>query len=256
MGHMKSEVPEELVNEIEPLLRKGIELMGAQADTRARIRDRWKDDADRLLDAHLGAFAAVAGALDRKNGQPGKSSKGTSERLSLVASFVQGVDITEVTISEALYVQASTLLKQEMETITALDELTTQRRKDRKTPNVGNSPFLWAKEVYAELNAAAHVADAGVLHGLISQQLSEEVIGASLHPIYNMELSIYFYGLHVLMIAILANQLDHLHIDLYGEGLTDREKGFLVQAIRILQDIGWLRAREKVGGKEQTDRTA
>jgi hypothetical protein len=188
------EASDELKKELGVLWHRGSELMGNQLETRVGIRERWKADAGDLIDAHQFAFSIVANEVLKKEGIPAKGSKSIDERLSLIASFVQGVDICETTISEALYVQASTLLKQELETIAAIDELAQERRKDRRTPNVGNSRFPWMRDVYGDLNAAAHVGDAEVLRGLVSRRISKEVAGAALHPIYNRDLSFYFYG--------------------------------------------------------------
>ena len=69
--------------------------------------------------------------LKRRNLQPGSTSPEVSAGLKLVASFFQGVDITETAISEGLYGQAAALLRQELETIAALEEVELGRRRGR-----------------------------------------------------------------------------------------------------------------------------
>jgi hypothetical protein len=247
---MKSVDPEEM-KELSLLWKRGIELMGDQQGTRKSIRDQLKSDAGNLVDAHMFAFAIAANAVMKKDSVPGKASKSIDERLSLVASFILGVDITEVSIAEGLYVQAAALLKQELETITAIGELVEDRRRDRRTPNIGNSGFPWMKRVYSDLNAAAHVGDAEVLRGLVSRRISEEVAGAALHPLYNRDLSIYFYGLHVILIVLLALQIEDLHDEMYGERFTERENRTLLIVQAILEELGWLDVEKRQRAEEE-----
>jgi hypothetical protein len=49
-----------------------------------------------------------------------------------------------VAIAEGLYSQAAALLKQEMETIEAIHEFETGKRRDRKTPQISRSEELGA----------------------------------------------------------------------------------------------------------------
>jgi hypothetical protein len=235
---------EEIERQLMELSLKGSELMGGQLGVRRSIREKWKSEAGKLIDAHQFAFAVAADIVLKKAAVPGKTSKSVDRRLSLIASFVQGVDICETTISEGLYLQAAALLKQEMETVTALDEVLRDRRKDKRTPNVGNARFLWMKNVYGELNDAAHVGDENVLRSLVSRRIAAEVTGAFLHPPYNKELSFYFYGLHVMLIIVLALQAADLHEEMYGERITPLELRTLVLAQDILKEVGWIQLEE------------
>jgi hypothetical protein len=237
-------ISKEQTEELMALGFKGSELLGQQVDIRQRIREQWKLDAGDLLELHQMAFSIVAKQVFRKQGIPGKTSANIDARLSLIVAFIHGVDICETAISEGLYLQAATLLKQEMETVTALDELLTDRRRNRRTPNVGNARFRWMKEVYNELNSAAHVADRDVLKGVVSRRSSPDLVGACLHPPYNKGVTFYMYGLQILLITILALQIAQLHEEMYGEKPTPLEERGIVIIQRKLHEAGWLKYRD------------
>jgi hypothetical protein len=116
-----------------------VDLIAAQLEVHEFVRARWKNDAGHLIDAHQFAFSAVASMIARFSGRPfEQQSKLIEGRMSLTAQFVQGIDICETSIFEGLYSQAAALLKQELETLAAIDEFENDRRKDGKTPNIGN----------------------------------------------------------------------------------------------------------------------
>jgi hypothetical protein len=118
------------------------ELMGTQMEHRQRIREQWKKDAGDLIDAHMFATSVVANMTSRISGRRfERQSKEIEGRLTLTAQFIQGIEICEVAISEALYSQAAALLKQELETLAAIDEfekvISTTSRTPRGTTSLG-----------------------------------------------------------------------------------------------------------------------
>jgi hypothetical protein len=245
------DLPEDVLKELRGLHSAASELMAAQIKRRRAIRARWKSDAREILDAHNLAFGVVSTLVTRKSGVPGKSSSSVDGRLAVSASFIQGVEICEVAISEGLYVQAAAMLKQELEVIAALEEHRENRRKDKKTPNVGNASLKCMKEVYRDLNATAHIGNRDVLNSLVSRQLSEEVTGAFVYPIYSKEIAFYFYGLQVLLLILLASEIDELYQEMYGEELTPAEYRTLTVAGEILLEVGWLEASRAARPEEQ-----
>lgn len=206
---------------------------------REEIRKQWKAKAGNILDAHLLAVSASIGMVDRNNLKPAKTSKEISGRLSLTASFLQGIDLCEVTISEGMYVGAAALLKQEMETIAALQEFRSGNRNERRTPNVANVPGKMAR-LYGELNSVAHIADAKILSDIISTSISEELTGASIVPQFNGDWAFRYYGMHVVLILLNALEIDQLVTELYGSGKSELEERMIVKAFDILLQTGWL----------------
>jgi hypothetical protein len=247
------DLPEETHKELRGLHSAASELMAAQIERRRAIRARWKADAREILDAHNLAFGVVSTLVTKKSGVPGKTSPSVDGRLAVSASFIQGVEICEVAISEGLYVQAAALLKQELEAIAALEEHRENRRKDKKTPNVGNASLKSMKKVYRDLNATAHIGHRDVLNSLVSRRLSEQVTGAFIHPIYSKEIAFYLYGLQILLLVLLANEIDELYQEMYGEELTSAEYRTLAIAVEILVEVGWLETARAARPEEQAE---
>jgi hypothetical protein len=110
------------------------------------------------MDAHRMALAALAHALKRRHNQPVNASATplVSRRVVLLASFVQGIDLCATAITTGRYVQAAALLKQEMETLAAVEEVIQKQRRDGETPNVRHLQWGLGK-LYGAMNAIAHV---------------------------------------------------------------------------------------------------
>ena len=121
-----------------------VDLMAAQLEARERLRERWKNDAGDLIDAHQFAFSAIASMIARFSGRRfERQSKLIEGRMSLTAQFVQGIDICETSISEGLYSQGSGVLKQELETLqrsmsSRTTNAKTARRQTLVTKSCGN----------------------------------------------------------------------------------------------------------------------
>lgn len=224
---------------VERLGRLAVELLAHLREKGAGIREQAKFGYGKSLEGHMLLTGAIRSALLRHNGKPGKTSESASKRLLLIASFVQGIDTVETSISEGFYVQAAALLKQELETIAALAEVRTGKRQDQKTPNVGAVPWSLG-QLYGSLNEAAHVAEAKVLQAIVGMKQIGDAVPVAMEPIYQKETANNLYSLHVALLALLAAELDSLHVDLYGIGLDDGEKRALLIAIEFLIADGFL----------------
>ena len=159
-------------------------------------------------------------------------AKSIEGRLSLTAQFIQGVDICDVAISEGLYSQAAALLKQELETIEAIHEFETGKRREGKTPQLGKLKNFGG--VYGRFNQFAHVSVIEMARTLVVSE-SGELVGASTLPIYNKDIALDFYGMHVYFIIVVAGQIDALLTEVYGEGFNETEQKFLLVALNILK---------------------
>ena len=95
-------------------------------------------------DPYLHAIALAKGVIvtvvERFSGRPGQTDKSISARLLQSAAFIQGMGLCEAAIEEALYAQAGALVRQEMESIAAMEESKLGKRKDNATPNVQHVP--------------------------------------------------------------------------------------------------------------------
>ncbi len=219
-------------------LEEGVHLFASQRQKGSEIRARSKEAYGDLIDAHLLGMGVIASAISAVNSKPGKTEGDLSQLLSLTASFIQGIDTCETTISEGYYVSATALLKQEMETIAAIKEVRNKSRKSGTTPNVKS--FNDLAVVYGDLNKIAHVGDANVMQNLISIETSEKQAGAPLFPVFNSEMAMFLYGLHVVFITMIAFEVGLVLESLYGVGLEEFHEDMLGRSARILQNEGWL----------------
>jgi hypothetical protein len=210
------------------------ELMGTQMQHRQQIRERWKKDAGDLIDAHMFAASVVASMTGRISGRRfEQQSKAMEGRLSLTAQFIQGIDICEVAISEALYSQAATLLKQELETLGAIDEFENGRRQDGRTPNIGNGAMRAFGPIYGDLNNIAHVSRDDIARNLVVFQRGE-ICGPSTIPQYDEALARFLYGYHVYFIISLAVQIEKIFQEIFGEGFSKEEEQWIVWSGMVL----------------------
>jgi hypothetical protein len=211
-----------------------VKLMAAQLKVRQRIRVRWKKDACDLIDAHQLAFSAIASMIERfslrRFEQQPQSIEG---RMSLTAQFVQGIDNCETSISEGLYSQASALLKQELETLAAIDEFENNRRKDGKTPNIGGGIMSGFGPTYGDLNNIAHVSRHDIARDPVTIERGE-ICGPSLIPKYNRDLARILYGNHVYFIIEVTRQTARFFEEIFGEGLSKEERDWVFYATVIL----------------------
>lgn len=211
-----------------------VDLMAEQLQARRRVREEWKEDAGDLIDAHEVAFSAVASMIkrfsDRRFEQQSKSIEG---RMSLTAQFVQGIDICETSISEGLYSQAAALLKQELETLAAIDEFETGRRRDGRTPNISNSIMSDFSPIYCDLNNIAHASHQDLARQLVTVEHGD-ICAPSLMPQYNRNIARFLYGNHVYFIVEVTRQTSRIFEEIFGEGWSEEERDWLFYAITIL----------------------
>lgn len=153
--------------------------------------------------------------------------------MSLTAQFVQGVEICETAISEGLYSQAAALLKQELETLAAVDEFLRNSRREGRTPNVGNGALRDFGPIYGDLNSIAHVARADIARQLVTIEQGD-ICAPTLIPQYNRELARFLYGNHVYFIVEATKQTATVFEEIFAEGLSGEEQKWLTLALLIL----------------------
>ena len=211
-----------------------VELMVTQLDVRSHVRTKWKEDAGDLLDAHMFAFSAVASMIKRFSGRRfNQQSKSIEGRMALTAQFVQGIDICETSISEGLYSQAAALLKQQLETLAAIDEFEKDRRKDGKTPNIGSGVMRDFGPIYGDLNDIAHVSQHDLARQLVTIEQGN-IRAPSMLPQYNCDFARALYGTHLYFIIKVTWQTAQIFEEVFGEGLSKEEEDWILYAIAIL----------------------
>ncbi|SPH17923.1 hypothetical protein DEA8626_01451 [Defluviimonas aquaemixtae] len=211
-----------------------VKLLSAQMEAREKVRIAWKRDAGDLIDAHQFALSAVYAMIDRFSGRRfDKQPAAIEGRMSLTAQFIQGVDICETSISEGLYSQAAALLKQQLETIAAIDEFENDRRKDGKTPNIGKGITAGFGPIYGDLNGIAHVSRHELARQLITVE-NGDICAPSLIPQYNRDHARFLYGYHVYFIVEIGRQTARIFEEIFGKGFSKEESELNILAMMVL----------------------
>lgn len=228
---------EPLSGDIDMFLRGAIALLSTSQQARSEIRERAKVDYGGLLDAHLITMSLIMRAVQRSHLNPGTTSASTSERLTLFASFIQGVDLAETAVSEGLYFQAAALIKQQMETVAAMNELAKGQRRDKQTPNVTH--LLWRLNVhYGRIQGAAHVSNSALLHDFYQAEAQGEAVPVSILPRYSKSAARYLHTLEVAVMLQFALAVGDLFQDMYGDRWNEEELRWIVQVVDLLESEG------------------
>jgi hypothetical protein len=226
----------------EALVRSATQLLGYQVAAGNANREKSKKAYGLILEAHMAVTGAIGSALTRNDGVRSKIVGHSQRQIVLIASFIQGLNIAECAISEGYYVQAAALLRQELETIAALEELKSGKRADQRTPNVKHVPWSLGR-LYSDLSKAAHAADHDVLQQVLAPDhslLPEDTIGVTMTAQFRKNMAWRMMGFHVALLLLLAVHLDAHYKMVSGTGLNEMEVAALRNAQQMLLDEGWL----------------
>jgi hypothetical protein len=237
--YMDSEELELISKEMTRKMENAIYLLEAIAVGRNKNREKSKIDYGLLLDAHLSVTSVFGTLLFKYNMKPGFTNEAISGKLSLIASFIQGIDLCETSISEGLYAQAANLLKQELETVAAIEEYKVGERMDGITPNVKHVKWN-LKKVYGDLNKVAHVSFKDYFQPLYQGEMYGHAVPVSIVPIYNKEIARNLYALHIALLINLAYLLIDTHEEIYNEKPSSVEYQMLIGAVKMMEDEGFL----------------
>lgn len=166
-----------------------------------------------LLDARLMLMAGFAYLFEVKSAQPGATSKAISDRLALIATFVQGLPAMESLISEGQYAKAAAAMKQDFEIVARLGEIEHGVAKAGKQPNVKYTGG--AARFYGPLNNIAHPCNEDTLRGLLHRLEKGEVRGLSPVPALNEDAARGLYELHVFTMIEVLREAIALFIEMY-----------------------------------------
>lgn len=213
------------------------------AQHRSKIRELSKDVNRNLLTAHQCAFSAVISYQNRIQGKiiyvENFSTKG---RMSLIAQFIQGVEITETAISEGLYAIAANLLKQELEVLGAIDEFEAAQRRDGKVPSFRGRLSGFGRR-YGEFNDIAHPTRQDIVESLATFSDGERYRPTTI-PQFNRELYQILYGSQAMFLLMLLGQMQSVFFDVFGVDWDEEETNLATSAIRILLDQGVIKEKK------------
>lgn len=227
--------------EVSDFLMKGIELEAKTLEAETKIREISKSKyRQEWLDARLGLLSVSAHLLTSKDGVPGITSLQISERLTLIMVFLQGASVTEILISEGMYIKATAALKQEIEILARISEVKSDVAKSGKTPNVKHAPE-GCQKIYGQLNDVAHPSNLYLLEALLSKRTAGEIHGISYIPTFVEESALGLYELHVWLIFEAVREHLILFMEMYGEkdpAILETER-WMASAVHMLERAGF-----------------
>ena len=213
------------------------------AEHRSKIRELSKAVNKNLLTAHQFAFSAVISYQNRIQGQKYEANDPSIKgRMGLIAQFIQGVEITETAISEGLYANAANLLKQELETLGAIEEFEAGERRDRNVPGFRGRLSGFGRR-YGEFNDVSHPTRQEIVESLTAFSEGERY-GPTTIPQFNNELYQMLYGNQAMFLVILLGQMQPVFLEVFGLDWDEEETRLASSAIRILIDEGIVKEQD------------
>ena len=198
-------------------------LQDRQRKARDIVAKSFRNQNIDLIDAQQSAFTALASMLERRLGEEVQGiSEADQGSISLIAQFVVGIEQCKISIEEGLYAQAAALLKQELETVSAIEEYRDDRRKEGKTPKIGHGLTQNYGKVYGRLNEICHPSRHDWAKTLVVQKI-ETVTGANILAVYNGQIARFLYGQHVIYLDMIVQLSDEILYKLYGCSMNSQE---------------------------------
>ncbi|MCX7558675.1 hypothetical protein OS190_03790 [Sulfitobacter sp. F26204] len=204
---------------------------------RKDVREQSKSSCVNLLTAHQLAWAALISYQNRfQNVQFSTESQSILGRLGLISQFAMGVELVETSICEGLYPQAANLLKQALETLAAVEEITKDRRVDGRAPRfIGRLQNFGRR--YGELNEIAHPTRSSMVD-YFSRHTEGERTGASSVPRFNKEVYRELYGMQISLMVVALQQMREVFLELGQLDWDEAEVRLAHSATQILLDEG------------------
>lgn len=191
-------------------------IYAAQKYAGDRVREATRNALGQMLDAHLLVSGVMAGVLLRTDGKRCPQGDHYQERRVLFASYVVGMPLCEQAIEEGRYLQALTLLRQEMETLAQIVTSHCGKRQKGKQATMAVLGKDIAR-VYGDLSAAAHASNHAMASELLTAELEgHETISTAtyFYPVENKKLARQAFALHLLLSIRLIQQIsiDYLKV--------------------------------------------
>ncbi len=226
------------------LLEPAAMLFAVQRVHGDKVREQTMKAYGQLGDAHMLTTRVLPAALLRTNGTITASSSTSERRNALFAAFVIGMETCESAIAEGRYLQASALLRQEMETLAQIKEVSAGKKNERN-PNVRMLEQSLAR-LYGELSDAAHVSKHNIVRsatefGIAADNLHGLTSGTRYFPAFDEGLARRSFSLHLLLTVGL---IEELSIDLHerhdDDCFTEREIRAVNLALQLMRAEGMI----------------
>jgi|APLak6261669087_1056070.scaffolds.fasta_scaffold11999_1 hypothetical protein len=173
--------------EIEELLKEACEFQGLSMQSRESTSVEYRK---KETDAESYIRVVIDGLMVRLAQNMKEKIKDTNEKISyqisLSASYVRTHFIINDMILHGDLVEANTLIRKQLESLTRLHELDAKPLQNltRKTPNVINTFKKMGKQAYPHLSEIAHFASPKAGELLHVMEKEGDLIGPSMIPVY------------------------------------------------------------------------
>lgn len=208
-------------------------LRNSLEQSRAECRSHWPECIGILDAANTSLLACVGSILTRPDRayDPNKVED-KLKRATIHSAVVQGVGAIEYCFANAIYAQASALVRMEIEAVGALVEIRQGRRNDGKTPNI--YPLRHLGRTYGQLSGIAHLST----HDLLTHVVNVEIgnVDHSLNPKFARHL----FGTHLCALAAFALDLGDFRPASADQALSDDEKGYLSAVFGVLTELKYI----------------
>lgn len=225
-----------------PQVEAGIYLRAAHQVMREKARAAALAELGDIEKAYALAYQAIALGARQGDGKISHLTLDSDRRGAIIAAFVVGLRLVEDAILEGFNVQASALVRQELEAIAALEEIQHGRRMEKKTPNSSMVSTLNGR-IYGDLSNAAHLGHHATLRSLVGTAAefadAPGPVSANLmSPQHIPESTRRLFGLHVLLMLHLVEHQEMQLQDLHGIALADEAAEASHQSLQLLAQAG------------------
>lgn len=239
--------------QVSAFLREALDFEAALERHGMRVREQSKLAYGAVrLDSRLTFMAIGNRLLSLRNGVPGTTSDIIEERLALIMALYQGLAVIEKLVSEGQYIKAAAAIKQDVEAIARLEELSTspEQRRVGGVPQMRFIPKPLAK-MYGDLNDVAHITKHQILRELLHSHLDGDAHGLSSSPFFRADVAVQLYDLHLWLLSALLKHHVILLVAMYGDEVLEELRPEMTAWIstreRLRDEAGWIDAKSVAG---------
>lgn len=211
-----SEAEYKLILENIPNVLKETEQYLASIDNReSEINDESTSQISRdIFGAFSLSIATLIQLIKCKSEFIGNSNAKTSEKIILIASFVQGSQVSKELILDGQYIKASATLKQDFEFLTRLKGIDSGVNKSGVQPSVKNAPE-GLRFIYGQVNDIAHISKVDILKFYVGVETNRGLGSTPMPQLKLPQASSFMLYLTAITFEILCEAIA-LHKELYG----------------------------------------
>jgi len=198
----------------------------------SKTEEQWSEIPPELNDAYELISCALIGIHHKAILKFDLNEKQSKDFIAVHAPFLRGINLTMFSIKSARYSQAHNLIKNEIESVAAVQEIDKGTRKSGINPKVNHLPDA-LKTMYGLMNNVAHPGNIkSSLNPLGTQTPEGRQI--STYPIFNKKYAQSLFELHCGLCIEFAYYALKISTEMGFENELKDEQEFVTQATAIL----------------------